>query len=65
MLTDVDECFEGTHNCTGVAQCENEVGSFRCSCPIGYSLDPSVTTCNGELELVERIQVLYISLYPY
>ncbi|XP_028416182.1 uncharacterized protein LOC114539806 [Dendronephthya gigantea] len=31
--TDIDECFEGTFNCTGFEECENLPGSYRCLCP--------------------------------
>ena len=47
---DSNECSEPSHNCTGVAQCENDVGSFHCTCPVGYTLDASTTTCDGQLK---------------
>jgi hypothetical protein len=49
MCADINECAEDTHNCEGVAMCVNEVGTFRCSCPTGYVLSQSGTTCNGKL----------------
>ena len=47
---DINECSESSDNCTGVAQCENDVGSFYCTCPVGYTLDASTTTCDGWLK---------------
>jgi hypothetical protein len=34
---DVDECFEGTQQCHPSATCSNTVGSYDCTCPLGYS----------------------------
>jgi hypothetical protein len=34
---DVDECFEGTHQCHMTATCKNTEGSYDCICPLGYS----------------------------
>ena len=42
---DIDECSDGTHNCTQT--CTNTVGSFTCGCSSGYELDVDGTTCNG------------------
>lgn len=41
---DIDECATQTDNCQGVAECNNSVGSFSCSCPSGYQA-ASPTTC--------------------
>lgn len=34
---DVDDCITGDHDCTGLLQCENSIGNFRCVCPYGYT----------------------------
>lgn len=34
---DIDECFEGTHQCHMTSTCKNSVGSYDCECPLGYS----------------------------
>lgn len=34
--TDVDECFEGVHDCLATADCNNNEGSFFCTCKEGY-----------------------------
>ena len=44
-LADVDECSEGTHNCT--AECMNTQGGFQCSCSSGYQLSEDEATCKG------------------
>ena len=44
---DVDECTTGLHNCIGLAQCVNDIGFFYCTCPEGYRLDDSQTSCTG------------------
>jgi hypothetical protein len=34
---DIDECFEGTHQCHTTATCKNTAGTYDCECPLGYS----------------------------
>ncbi|KAL7879279.1 hypothetical protein AOLI_G00102530 [Acnodon oligacanthus] len=41
---DIDECKERPDICIN-GQCINTDGSFRCECPIGYSLDSSQINC--------------------
>ena len=42
---DVDECLENKDNCHVDATCNNTIGSFTCSCNIGYS--GNGTFCQG------------------
>ena len=35
--SDIDECNEGTHNCSSNARCVNEPKSFSCHCDQGFS----------------------------
>lgn len=42
---DVDECLEGTHNCS--AECMNTPGGFLCGCTSGYLLSEDGVSCNG------------------
>ena len=42
---DIDECSEGTHNCT--RKCTNTNGSFVCGCDERFHLDEDGVTCNG------------------
>ena len=43
--SDIDECSDGTHNCSVI--CTNTEGNFICGCDIGYLLDTEEITCNG------------------
>lgn len=45
IITDVDECASGLHNCQQV--CVNTIGSFECGCKVGYSLRESLRECEG------------------
>ena len=43
---DVDECaMASTNDCSVNADCENTVGSFKCTCKSGYAGDGK--TCTG------------------
>ena len=44
-LADVDECSEGTHNCSAV--CVNTPGGFQCGCSSGYQLSEDGVSCEG------------------
>lgn len=44
-FADVDECLNNP--CIN-GQCINTDGSFRCECPMGYQLDISGITCEGQ-----------------
>ncbi|CAF4323811.1 unnamed protein product [Rotaria socialis] len=39
MFTNIDECIEHTTICQYM--CENQVGSYRCYCPIGFKMNNS------------------------
>ena len=41
LFTDINECDENLDNCDDNAECENEPGTFTCTCEDGY-------TGNGE-----------------
>ena len=43
---DVDECLMDNGGCVHV--CNNEMGTFSCSCTTGYELQPDGITCTGE-----------------
>ena len=45
---DMNECETGSHRCRGNAQCVNVIGSYRCTCPEGYSLDANRNACLGK-----------------
>ncbi|XP_065178731.1 uncharacterized protein LOC135809326 [Sycon ciliatum] len=37
LSVDRDECTEGTADCAVAATCNNTLGSFVCTCPLGYN----------------------------
>ena len=43
---DIDECLMDNGGCVHV--CNNEMGTFSCSCTTGYELQPDGITCTGE-----------------
>ena len=44
---DIDECTQGLDNCSENAVCTNTVGSYTCTCSIGFVGDG--TSCIGEI----------------
>ena len=50
FLPDIDECVEGTDNCS--QNCNNTIGSYQCLCDRGYLLDSDGLTCNGMIMLL-------------
>lgn len=46
-VSDLDECSQSPKPCNFV--CKNTEGSYLCSCPRGYILQPDGKTCKGEL----------------
>ena len=44
---DIDECAEGTDRCT--QNCHNTVGSYTCSCNVGYNLNANGWRCDGKV----------------
>ena len=44
---DVNECTIDNGNCSQV--CTNAIGSYTCSCRVGYALDINGRICNGKL----------------
>ena len=37
LMADTDECFEGLDFCATHAECTNTIGSYECTCIVGYS----------------------------
>lgn len=42
---DINECERGTHNCHSQATCTNTIGSFKCTCNVGF--EGSGVVCKG------------------
>ena len=51
MNADIDECTEESHRCE--QSCHNAVGSYACSCDIGYHLNLDGLTCTGILKEIK------------
>ena len=49
FVIDIDECATDANNCSQV--CMNELGTFRCDCNPGYTLDPDNTNCSSKSPL--------------
>jgi hypothetical protein len=49
FAADIYECHENTDGCGQM--CSNTLGSYTCSCNIGYRLDTDRHACNGTLFL--------------
>ena len=49
VITDIDECQEGTHLCNQT--CTNTIGSYICQCYDGYTLGIDRTSCVGKTVL--------------
>ena len=49
-LSDVDECAEGTHNCSSNAECTDINGDYYCNCTEGLACDR-----HGNGQLGERV----------
>ena len=45
LLTEIDECSSGLHDCSSHAKCYNLPGSFKCFCNKGYTGDG--VRCSG------------------
>ena len=45
LCPDIDECIDGTNNCTQT--CTNTEGGFNCGCNSGFVWDVDGVTCNG------------------
>ena len=52
---EIDECSEGTDNCTQI--CTNTNGSFICGCNTGFQLDDDGVRCNGMQKKYIRIDI--------
>ena len=47
ILSDIDECSDGSNNCHEYAECSNKQGGFICECKTGFG--GNGTYCEGKL----------------
>ena len=49
VFLDINECSsDATHDCVSNTYCQDETGSYDCSCPPGLKLKSDARTCTGE-----------------
>ena len=68
-ILDIDECAEGTDRCA--QNCHNTIGSYTCSCNVGYRLNSNGYDCDGRcdncmailLSLCDIDTVLHVHVY--
>ena len=58
VLSDVDECSKGSHDCDVNASCNNTVGSYQCVCKLTY--DGNGTNCKRYRESFNKLYVLIL-----
>lgn len=51
-ISDIDECKEIPGICAN-GVCINQIGSFRCECPTGFSYNDLLLVCEGNLNDVD------------
>ena len=57
-LADIDECTRDDHECHQDAECINTVGSYNCSCNLGFEGDGN--NCKRELLVYRNTQLLHL-----
>lgn len=57
---DINECAEGTDRCA--QNCHNNVGSYTCSCNVGFRLNTNGYGCDGNLRIIVNFVSLIQSL---
>ena len=54
VFADIDECVDpGDNNCSSNANCTDTIGSYDCTCNVGYAGDGF--TCEGTIKVVYSI----------
>jgi len=47
-VSDVDECQQGSHECTGaLMHCVNRPGTYICQCSDGFQMNHALRVCEG------------------
>lgn len=55
LIKDIDECLDSStcdHNCT------NKIGSFTCSCGVGYRLGNDGKRCTGKIIFIQFFEAM-------
>ena len=61
--TDIDECSTNQGGCSGT--CQNTVGSFQCSCSVGFELGPDQMDCVGKRDTnINFVDAKSLHQYP-
>ena len=47
VYTDINECDTGNGGCEHI--CNNQIGSYHCTCRAGYTLESDIHNCSGQL----------------
>ena len=55
IYTDVNECDRGLDNCDINAECSNTVGSFHCTCNMGYTGTGVTSECSESHALLVNV----------
>lgn len=50
-FSDIDECKEIPGICAN-GVCINQIGSFRCECPTGFSYNDLLLVCEGDVKII-------------
>ena len=66
MVSDINKCEGGTHNCSSNAVCNNTKGSYNCTCKPGYEGDGN--HCTGDsfrtLVILHAIESIAVFIFP-
>ena len=54
----MNECTDGTHSCDKDAECNNTLGSYKCTCKHGFH--GNGTNCTGNC--LKQIMLSYLTL---
>ena len=63
LRSDIDECAEGSHNCSMYAVCTDTEGSFNCTCNPGFEGDGVNCTGTTFLQKKNNFSVLHMSFW--
>ena len=63
VSVDINECAEFSDNCHQL--CNNNNGSFSCSCRPGFELNPDNVTCNGNYKVYNNLLATEQLYYSY